>query len=206
MNAFGSSGMRNLDWIFGAIGSKLTKNFSELDLAGEGANGRMSGFYFTDGKQHLDHDTQQNHLAPHTTSDLLFKGALRGQKPISLAGHDLRCQGRRQDGWLSGKPQPGPGRGRSRRFHSRASRSLQMMSVARTVPRSANWRQSRYSICGRVASRSGGGGTFGCGRLLRSHHAAHSVRRRPRAISPGHTRENGHALYAGRIRQEHTSE
>ncbi|MCC7119000.1 MAG: Fe-S cluster assembly protein SufD [Anaerolineales bacterium] len=69
----------NLDWIFGAVGSKLTKNFSDLDLAGEGAQGRMSGFYFTDGVQHLDHDTQQNHLAPRTTSDLLFKGALRGK-------------------------------------------------------------------------------------------------------------------------------
>ncbi len=69
----------NLDWIFGAIGSRLTKNFSDLDLAGEGAQGRMSGFYFTDGAQHLDHDTQQNHLAPHTTSDLLFKGALKGK-------------------------------------------------------------------------------------------------------------------------------
>jgi Fe-S cluster assembly protein SufD len=69
----------SLDWIFGAIGSRLTKNFSELDLAGEGATGRMSGFYFTDGDQHLDHDTQQNHLAPHTTSDLLFKGALKGR-------------------------------------------------------------------------------------------------------------------------------
>ncbi len=68
-----------LDWIFGAIGSRLTKNFSELDLAGEGAQGRMSGFYFTDGNQHLDHDTQQNHLAPNTTSDLLFKGALKGK-------------------------------------------------------------------------------------------------------------------------------
>jgi len=69
----------NLDWIFGAIGSRITKNFSELDLAGEGAQGRMSGFYFTDGDQHLDHDTQQNHLAPHCTSDLLFKGALKGK-------------------------------------------------------------------------------------------------------------------------------
>jgi Fe-S cluster assembly protein SufD len=67
----------SLDWIFGAIGSKLTKNFSDLDLIGEGSTGRMSGFYFTNGTQHLDHDTQQNHLAPHTTSDLLFKGALR---------------------------------------------------------------------------------------------------------------------------------
>lgn len=68
-----------VDWIFGAVGSKLTKNFSELDLVGEGATGRMSGFYFTDDNQHLDHDTQQNHLAPHTTSDLLFKGALKGK-------------------------------------------------------------------------------------------------------------------------------
>ena len=69
----------NLDWIFGAVGSHLTKNFSDLDLIGSGASGRMSGFYFADGTQHLDHDTQQNHLAPNTTSDLLFKGALRNR-------------------------------------------------------------------------------------------------------------------------------
>jgi Fe-S cluster assembly protein SufD len=66
----------NVDWVFGAIGGKLTKNFADLDLVGRGASGRMSGFYFTDGAQHLDYDSQQNHLAPNTTSDLLFKGAL----------------------------------------------------------------------------------------------------------------------------------
>ncbi len=65
-----------LDWIFGAVGSQLTKTFSDLDLTGRGAEGRISGFYITDGRQHLDHDTQQNHLAPNTTSDLLYKGAL----------------------------------------------------------------------------------------------------------------------------------
>lgn len=68
----------NLDWIFGSIGSKLTKNFSDLDLVGSSAIGRMSGFYITDGTQHLDHDTQQNHHQPRTQSDLLFKGALLG--------------------------------------------------------------------------------------------------------------------------------
>lgn len=36
----------------------------------------MSGFYFANRDQHFDHDTQQNHLAASTTSDLLFKGAL----------------------------------------------------------------------------------------------------------------------------------
>ncbi|NPV77659.1 MAG: Fe-S cluster assembly protein SufD [Anaerolineae bacterium] len=68
-----------IDWVFGAVGSHVTKNFSDLELIGTGSNGRMSGFYFTDRDQHLDHDTQQNHLAPHTTSDLLFKGALLGE-------------------------------------------------------------------------------------------------------------------------------
>jgi Fe-S cluster assembly protein SufD len=66
----------NLNWIFGSVGGHLTKTFTELDLAGEGSSGQMSGFYFVDGNQHLDQDTQQNHLAPHTTSDLLFKGGL----------------------------------------------------------------------------------------------------------------------------------
>ena len=68
----------HIDWIFGALGTRLTKTFADLDLEGEGSDGRMSGFFFTDGKQHLDLDTQQNHHAPHTTSDLLFKGALSG--------------------------------------------------------------------------------------------------------------------------------
>ncbi len=67
----------NIDWIFGALGSHLSKNYSDLDLVGQGATGRMSGFYFADGEQHMDLDTQQNHLAPHATSDLLYKGALR---------------------------------------------------------------------------------------------------------------------------------
>jgi Fe-S cluster assembly protein SufD len=66
-----------VDWIFVATGTHLTKNFSEIDLDGEGAVGKMSGYYFTDGDQHLDHDTQQNHNAAFTTSDLLFKGALK---------------------------------------------------------------------------------------------------------------------------------
>lgn len=67
----------HVDWIFVATGSRLTKNFSELALDGANSVGKMSGYYFTEGEQHLDHDTQQNHNAPNTTSDLLFKGALK---------------------------------------------------------------------------------------------------------------------------------
>jgi len=65
-----------LEWIIGSVGSHLTKSFTDLVLNGNGASGKVSGFYFTNDTQHLDHDTQQVHLAPNTTSDLLFKGAL----------------------------------------------------------------------------------------------------------------------------------
>jgi Fe-S cluster assembly protein SufD len=69
----------SLEWIFGAMGTHLTKNFSEINLLEPGASGRVSGFYFTNGHQHLDLDTQQNHLAKDTVSDLLYKGALLDQ-------------------------------------------------------------------------------------------------------------------------------
>ena len=38
----------------------------------------MTGAYFDDGKQHLDYDTFQEHIAPNCESDFHFKGALRG--------------------------------------------------------------------------------------------------------------------------------
>lgn len=94
----------NLDWIFGAVGSRLTKNFTDLDLIGIGANGRMSGFFFTDGNQHLDHDTQQNHLAAHTTSDLLFKGALMGKSRSVWQGMIYVAEGAQQtDGYQANR-------------------------------------------------------------------------------------------------------
>jgi Fe-S cluster assembly protein SufD len=67
----------NLDWIIGNMGSQLTKAYLEIEIDGLGANARMSGFFFADKDQHFDLDTQQNHNAPLTTSDLLFKGAAK---------------------------------------------------------------------------------------------------------------------------------
>jgi Fe-S cluster assembly protein SufD len=94
----------NLDWIFGAVGTKLTKNFSDLDLVGQGSTGRMSGFYFTDSDQHLDHDTQQNHMAAHTTSDLLFKGALKGHSRSVWQGMIYVAPGAQQtDGYQANR-------------------------------------------------------------------------------------------------------
>ncbi|MCZ7547490.1 MAG: Fe-S cluster assembly protein SufD [Anaerolineae bacterium] len=65
-----------LDWMMGAMGGRFNKDFLEIELDGQGSWARMSGLYFAQGNQFMDLDTQQNHNAPHTTSDLLFKGAL----------------------------------------------------------------------------------------------------------------------------------
>jgi Fe-S cluster assembly protein SufD len=66
-----------LDWVTGGFGSKKGKVRIQNDLAGQGATSRVTGAYFTDGAQHLDYDTFQEHIAPNTTSDFAFKGALR---------------------------------------------------------------------------------------------------------------------------------
>jgi Fe-S cluster assembly protein SufD len=66
-----------LDWVAGGFGSKRGKTRIQNDLAGRGATSRVTGAYFADGEQHLDYDTFQEHIAPNTTSDFAFKGALR---------------------------------------------------------------------------------------------------------------------------------
>jgi len=68
-----------LDWVAGGFGSKKGKTRIHNDLAGQGATSRVTGAYFADGTQHLDYDTFQEHMAPSTTSDFAFKGALRDE-------------------------------------------------------------------------------------------------------------------------------
>jgi Fe-S cluster assembly protein SufD len=75
-----------LDWVTGGFGSKKGKVRIQNDLAGEGATSRVTGAYFTDGDQHLDYDTFQEHIAPNTTSDFAFKGALRDRSTAVWRG------------------------------------------------------------------------------------------------------------------------
>jgi Fe-S cluster assembly protein SufD len=75
-----------LDWVTGGFGSKKGKVRIQNDLAGQGATSRVTGAYFTDGDQHLDYDTFQEHIAPNTTSDFAFKGALRDRSTAVWRG------------------------------------------------------------------------------------------------------------------------
>jgi Fe-S cluster assembly protein SufD len=75
-----------LDWVAAGFGTKRGKVRIENDLAGEGATSRVTGAYFADGEQHLDYDTFQEHIAPNTTSDFAFKGALRDEASVVWRG------------------------------------------------------------------------------------------------------------------------
>ena len=75
-----------LDWVTAGFGTKKGKVRIENDLAGQGATSRVTGAYFADGQQHLDYDTFQEHIAPDTTSDFAFKGALRDTASVVWRG------------------------------------------------------------------------------------------------------------------------
>jgi Fe-S cluster assembly protein SufD len=65
-----------LDWAAVAFGSAKGKVRMETLLAGEGAEGVVTGAYAPHARQHLDFDTTQEHGAANTRSDLAFRGIL----------------------------------------------------------------------------------------------------------------------------------
>jgi len=69
----------SVEWVINGLGSKLTKSFINLDLVGKNSAGKVSGITFSHHQQHLDYDTQQNHLAMQTQSDLIFKSGLKDE-------------------------------------------------------------------------------------------------------------------------------
>ena len=76
----------SLQWTVGALGSRLSKVNQEVALAGKGAAAQVNGVMFTTGKQHLAYFTRQDHQAPNTTSDLLYKGGLKDQSRVVWKG------------------------------------------------------------------------------------------------------------------------
>jgi Fe-S cluster assembly protein SufD len=68
------------------FGASLARAEAETLLAGPGGFSEMLGVFFADGSQHFDHRSVQDHAAPHCTSDLLYKGALRDASRAVYSG------------------------------------------------------------------------------------------------------------------------
>jgi Fe-S cluster assembly protein SufD len=76
----------SLQWTVGGLGSRLAKVNQEVALRGQGARAQVNGVMFTTGRQHLAYFTRQDHGAPHTTSDLLYKGGLKDKSRVVWKG------------------------------------------------------------------------------------------------------------------------
>jgi Fe-S cluster assembly protein SufD len=65
--------------LYTTLGSDVTRADVRCRLKAPGAHVDMLGLYLGEGKQHFDHETLQDHLSAHASSNLLFKGALNDE-------------------------------------------------------------------------------------------------------------------------------
>ncbi len=75
-----------LDWIALGFGAGNGRVAMDTQLAGTGADAKVTGAYATHGRQHLDYATTQKHAAANTTSDLAFRGILDGRSSTVWSG------------------------------------------------------------------------------------------------------------------------
>ena len=75
-----------LDTLNVALGASVTRVDLNARLLGPGANSDMLGLYFGDDDQHFDFNTSQDHVTEHTSSNLLYKGALDGASRAAFRG------------------------------------------------------------------------------------------------------------------------
>lgn len=66
-----------IDWVTLTLGSGFSKMMVGCDVAEANANAYLSGLFFANEHQHIDQRTLQKHSAPHTYSNLLYKGAVK---------------------------------------------------------------------------------------------------------------------------------
>ena len=83
-----SSGDRDSDTLLAtvALGGDYARVSTAARLVGQAGNTRQIAIYFTGGEQMHDFRTRQEHAAPKTTSDLLFKGAIQDQAKSVYTG------------------------------------------------------------------------------------------------------------------------
>jgi len=69
-----------------ALGGDYARLEVESSLVGRGSSGEMLAVYFGEGGQMHDFRSLQDHLAPRTTSNLLFKGVVQGRSRAVYTG------------------------------------------------------------------------------------------------------------------------
>jgi Fe-S cluster assembly protein SufD len=69
-----------------ALGARTARNNVQVVLDGNGAQADLLGVAATDGRQHVDFETLQDHFGDRTRSDLFINDALRGRSSANFTG------------------------------------------------------------------------------------------------------------------------
>jgi Fe-S cluster assembly protein SufD len=69
-----------------AFGGAYARQRTDCRLVGRGATGNLDAVWFGEADQHLDFRTFQDHAAPDTTSNLVYKGAVAGRSRSVYTG------------------------------------------------------------------------------------------------------------------------
>lgn len=67
-----------------SFGGGIVRVNPNVELAGSGSEGYLYGLSYADAGQHLESQVYLHHKGPHTTGDVLYKGALQGQGAHSV--------------------------------------------------------------------------------------------------------------------------
>ena len=76
----------SLQAILLGLGSTITKSRLDVLMNEAGSRTELLGLFFGDSDQTFDYDTLQDHIAPRTESDLLFKSTLTDQASLTWNG------------------------------------------------------------------------------------------------------------------------
>ncbi len=69
-----------------AVGGRIFRNETSLNLQGRGAENKVLGVLFGESKQNFENWIVQHHTAPQTTSDIQYRGALKGESHSFFSG------------------------------------------------------------------------------------------------------------------------
>lgn len=70
-----------------SLGGRLARNQIDVEIRGERAEVRLNGAYIARGRQHLDHTSRIDHLAPNSVSRQVYKGVLDDRARGVFQGH-----------------------------------------------------------------------------------------------------------------------
>jgi Fe-S cluster assembly protein SufD len=80
-----------------SFGGGVVRVNPSVELAGAGSEGYLYGLSYADSGQHLESQVYLHHKGPHTTGDVLYKGALQGESAHSVWIGDVLTEGARAD-------------------------------------------------------------------------------------------------------------